>query len=185
MATFLGNLGSVCQKTNRLGEAETYMTRSVQILEAHFGKNHPRLAAAWNNLGLLYWQMGRSDQAAPIFQRCLDLLERQEEKNPSALVPALGNLAAINQALGRKEQAWQLQERALQIQHTGLGHVFLSASHRIGLLRRPILWLYRFCHTTAGNLSTVVSSKISGLKVLIPLLMIPILFSTAACATAQ
>jgi len=45
------------------------------------------------------------------------------------------------------------------------------------------LWLYRFCHTTAGNLSTVVSSKISGLKVLIPLLMIPILFSTAACAT--
>lgn len=28
---------------------------------------------------------------------------------------------------------------------TGLGHVFVSASYRIGLLRRPILWLYRFC----------------------------------------
>lgn len=28
---------------------------------------------------------------------------------------------------------------------TGLGHVFVSESHRIGLLRRPILWLYRFC----------------------------------------
>jgi len=28
---------------------------------------------------------------------------------------------------------------------TGLGHVFLSTSHRISLLRRPILWLYRFC----------------------------------------
>jgi glycosyltransferase involved in cell wall biosynthesis len=28
---------------------------------------------------------------------------------------------------------------------TGLGHVFVSGSRRIGLLRRPILWLYRFC----------------------------------------
>lgn len=28
---------------------------------------------------------------------------------------------------------------------TGLGHVFVSGSQRIGLLRRPILWLYRLC----------------------------------------
>lgn len=28
---------------------------------------------------------------------------------------------------------------------TGLGHVFVSGSRRIGVVRRPILWLYRLC----------------------------------------
>src|SRR5262245_58414791 len=44
------------------------------------------------------------------------------------------------------------------------------------------LWLYRFCHTTAGNISNVVGSKISGVNILVPLLMAPLLFSSTACA---
>src|SRR5207244_9171791 len=47
------------------------------------------------------------------------------------------------------------------------------------------LWLFRFCHTTAGNITTVFGSRIPGLglKVLVPLLMIPtLLLSTTACA---
>jgi hypothetical protein len=44
------------------------------------------------------------------------------------------------------------------------------------------LWLYRFCHTTAGNLSTAFGSRIPGTKILVSALIIPILFSTTACA---
>ena len=47
------------------------------------------------------------------------------------------------------------------------------------------LWLFRFCHTTAGNITTVFGSRIPGLglKVLVPVLMIPfLLLSTTACA---
>jgi hypothetical protein len=58
------------------------------------------------------------------------------------------------------------------------------------------LWFYRFCHTTAGNIAIALStaarsracaslgSKIPGLKILVPMLLIPLfLVSTTACAT--
>ena len=45
------------------------------------------------------------------------------------------------------------------------------------------LWFYRFCHTTAGNIATAFGSKINGLKILVPVLLIPLfLISTTACA---
>jgi hypothetical protein len=47
------------------------------------------------------------------------------------------------------------------------------------------LWLYRFCHTTAGNISNVVESRLSRLKILLPLVIVPLLFSTTACAAVH
>jgi len=35
------------------------------------------------------------------------------------------------------------------------------------------LWLYRFCHTTAGNITTAFNRRIRGLKTLVLVLMIP------------
>src|SRR5438067_13455754 len=44
------------------------------------------------------------------------------------------------------------------------------------------LWLYRFVHTIAGNLTTAFGSRIPGLKSLVLLLLIAVSLSTAACA---
>ena len=44
------------------------------------------------------------------------------------------------------------------------------------------LWLYRFLHTLAGNITTAFHSKIPGLKALVLLLTIPLLLSASACA---
>jgi hypothetical protein len=44
------------------------------------------------------------------------------------------------------------------------------------------LWLYRFLHTTAGNITTAFGNRIPGIKPFILLLLIPIVFSTTACA---
>jgi hypothetical protein len=44
------------------------------------------------------------------------------------------------------------------------------------------LWLFRFLHTTAGNITTVFGSRIPGLKAVVPLLLVPILLATTACA---
>src|SRR4029077_5458953 len=44
------------------------------------------------------------------------------------------------------------------------------------------LWLYRFVHTIAGNLTTAFGSRIPGLKSLVVLLLVPLLLSTSACA---
>src|SRR5262249_11390054 len=43
-------------------------------------------------------------------------------------------------------------------------------------------WLYRFLHTIAGNLTTVFSGKIPGLKTLAFLLIVPLALATPACA---
>jgi hypothetical protein len=43
------------------------------------------------------------------------------------------------------------------------------------------LWLYRFLHTTAGNITTVFGSRIPGMKVIAGILLLPIVFSTTAC----
>jgi hypothetical protein len=48
------------------------------------------------------------------------------------------------------------------------------------------LWLYRFLHTTAGNISTALGGKIPGLKPLIPpLLLLPVVLAMPACAAAH
>ena len=47
------------------------------------------------------------------------------------------------------------------------------------------LWLFRFAHTVAGNITTVFGSKIPGLKPLIFILMIPLLLSSSACAAVH
>jgi hypothetical protein len=44
------------------------------------------------------------------------------------------------------------------------------------------LWLYRFSHTIAGNLTTVFGSRIPGLKGIGLILIFPLLFSASACA---
>jgi hypothetical protein len=44
------------------------------------------------------------------------------------------------------------------------------------------LWLYRFLHTTAGNLTTAFGNRIPGMKPFILLLLAPLMFSTTACA---
>jgi hypothetical protein len=44
------------------------------------------------------------------------------------------------------------------------------------------LWLYRFLHTMAGNITTVIGSRIPGFKIVGPLLLAPLVFPAAACA---
>jgi len=48
--------------------------------------------------------------------------------------------------------------------------------------RPGYLWLYRFLHTTAGNITTVFGSRIPGLKTPPFLLLVPLLLLTPACA---
>ena len=44
------------------------------------------------------------------------------------------------------------------------------------------LWLYRFLHTTAGNITTALGTRIPGFKIVGPLLLAPLVFPMAACA---
>jgi hypothetical protein len=43
-------------------------------------------------------------------------------------------------------------------------------------------WLFRFCHTVAGNLTTAFGSRIPGAKIAALLLVLPFAMSTPACS---
>ena len=43
-------------------------------------------------------------------------------------------------------------------------------------------WLFRFCHTMAGNITTVFGNKIPGAKTAMLLLVLPLALSAPACA---
>jgi len=44
------------------------------------------------------------------------------------------------------------------------------------------LWLFRFLHSIAGNITTAFGSKIPGLKTFVLVLTIPLMLATSACA---
>lgn len=44
------------------------------------------------------------------------------------------------------------------------------------------LWLYRFLHTTAGNITTAFGGRIPGVKTLLPVFLLIVVFGTTACA---
>ena len=43
------------------------------------------------------------------------------------------------------------------------------------------VWLYRFLHTIAGNVTTALGSRIPGVKALVILLLLPLVITTTAC----
>ena len=47
------------------------------------------------------------------------------------------------------------------------------------------LWLFRFLHTVAGNITTAFGNRLPGLKTIVFLLLIPFLFTNTACASAH
>src|SRR5690349_2134940 len=47
------------------------------------------------------------------------------------------------------------------------------------------LWLYRFSHTIAGNLTTVIGSRIPGLKILGLVVLVPLLLVSAPSCSAR
>jgi len=47
------------------------------------------------------------------------------------------------------------------------------------------LWLFRFLHSVAGNITTAFGNRIPGVKALVPLLLIPVLSLTNACAASR
>src|SRR5215472_12173280 len=44
------------------------------------------------------------------------------------------------------------------------------------------LWFYRFCHTSAGNITAAFGSKMPGMKTMAGLLVLTVAFSMTGCA---
>ena len=47
------------------------------------------------------------------------------------------------------------------------------------------LWLFRFLHSVAGNITTAFGSRIPGLKTVVVVLLVPVMSVTNACAASR
>jgi tetratricopeptide (TPR) repeat protein len=69
------NMGVLLRNTGRLGDAEEYYRKAIEIWIGVFGHDHPKTAEALNNLGILYDQMGRHEEAGPLLREALQIRE--------------------------------------------------------------------------------------------------------------
>ena len=69
MATSLADLALLYQATDRYGEAEPLLKRSLEIRENKLGKNHPSTRASRSNLALLLLYSGKWEEAYEIFSQ--------------------------------------------------------------------------------------------------------------------
>ena len=64
------------QAFNRIDEAEAMFRRALEIDEAAFGPDHPKVAIRLNNLASLLQATNRLEEAEPMFRRALAIFEQ-------------------------------------------------------------------------------------------------------------
>jgi Flp pilus assembly protein TadD/peroxiredoxin len=94
------NLGTLCLRTNKLGDAHQYLEQAVRL--------RPAYPEAWNNLGMLAAEEGNAETAVDHFKHSLSLRP--------AYVVALLNLGNLYRRRGDYAEARQLLTQAIEAQ---------------------------------------------------------------------
>lgn len=123
-------LADACRAAGRNKDAEINYARSLKILEAKLGADHPRLGVPLNNLAVLYLGMARHKEALSLFERALRIEEKHHGKDHIEIAGTLNNLGALQHAMGRYADAETSFARSLRIKEQRLGkdHAELAAT---------------------------------------------------------
>jgi CHAT domain-containing protein len=115
---------------HQYAQAEPLMLRSLGIVEATSGKDHPDTARRLTCLGELYSAMGEHAKAEAACQRALPILEAKLGKNHLDVADCLVTLATLYTKLGQFAKAEPLCQRDVQIREAKLGkdHINIAAS---------------------------------------------------------
>jgi len=106
----LSNLGSLLCARGKLGQAERYHKRALDMKEKLLGRNHVEVALTLNNLAVLYKTQGRFDSAAELYRKALSRLESTLSSRHPNLVKCRKNYAALLKT--RKKQMPSRLQRA-------------------------------------------------------------------------
>jgi len=102
-------------------KAEPLLKHALEIDEAAFGKDHPKVATRLNNLAQLYQATNRLKEAEPLMVRALQIDEKAFGKDHPNIAIDLNNLAQLYQATNRLKEAEPLMKRALEIDEKAFG----------------------------------------------------------------
>jgi tetratricopeptide (TPR) repeat protein len=120
-AYYANQAGSAFHDAGKYPQAEPLYQRSLKILEAVLGAQHPDVAASLNNLAVLYKTQGFYEKAEPLYQRSLKILEAVLGAQHPDVAQSLNNLAALYRTQGLYEKAEPLYQRSLKIREAVLG----------------------------------------------------------------
>ena len=97
------------------------MRRALEISEACFGQDHPKVAVCLNNLARVLTDTGRASEAEPLLRRALQIDETSLGKNHPNVAIRLNNLAQLLQATNRLDEAEAMLRRAIAIDEASFG----------------------------------------------------------------
>ena len=92
------------------GEWERYARQSAQIVEAHFGPDHPETAEGYLHLAIALQLQGENAEALPYAEKAYDSLKAQSPRPGSSFRLTLELLIKVYGALGRDAKRRAVQE---------------------------------------------------------------------------
>jgi tetratricopeptide (TPR) repeat protein len=116
MGGFLNDLAMLRLYQKRYEESMDLQQKSIRLLEAAMGTEHPSLVVPFNNLGTTYVRMGRLDDAGLAYRRAIGLCGKGLGEDHLDYALILQNYSVVLRKLGDKRQAKKLQTQGRRIE---------------------------------------------------------------------
>jgi len=98
----------------KLGEAETFLRRSLQFRREYFGSEHTKVANSLNNLGRVLQLQGRNSEAEPLLREALEIRRKLLSTDHQNTANTEKNLALVLLALDHPAEALPLARHAFE-----------------------------------------------------------------------
>ena len=115
----LNNLAVVRRFQKRSAESCALIEKSVSVIEAETGPNHPALARILNNLGSTYADLGLREKADAAFRRSLDIAAAGFGEGHPQYGIMLHNYADFLRETGHKSEARKLEAHSREVLREG------------------------------------------------------------------
>lgn len=130
----INQTGTFLHSRARYAEAKQSFERALRILEAHLGKDDPKVGILVNNLGGALQAIGDLASAWACYERALRIDEAAFGSNHPSVARDINNLGSVLEALGDLAGARAHYERALRIDETAFGSDDPNVADRVNNL---------------------------------------------------
>ena len=108
----MGNLAAGYGVVGKIDKALPLLEKTVELMIAEFGPEHPLKLLAMSNLAQCYQSAGKMDKALPLMKKTLQMMTDKHGADHPDTLAAMSNLAWGYQLVGKLDQALPIFERA-------------------------------------------------------------------------
>ncbi|WMN12771.1 CHAT domain-containing protein [Marivirga salinae] len=122
-ASFLQNLATLYQVTNRNQKAIILLKEALTLDSVQYGVNHPNYALTLQNLASAHKTIGNTDEALALYRQSIKIDEANNSENTIGYANKLNNYAMALQEDRRIDEAEKYLIKALEIRENKLGNL--------------------------------------------------------------